>query len=104
MTTITSPSDGRGFAGTDNPRALRVIHALLLSPITREQLDRIAGCSNGPELVAQLRRLGLEIPCPRVKKKDRDGVDVLPGVYHFTDADRCYVQAWLAEHELGVAS
>ena len=55
------------FNGTDNPRYLRAIHALLVRPVPREQLDRVAGCSNGPALVAALRDLGLGkdgLPCP----------------------------------------
>jgi hypothetical protein len=100
MTTITSFSDGCGFTGTDNPRALRVIHALILHPRTREEIDEIAGCSNGPELVAELRRRGLKIPCFRAKKKDRDLFDCYPGLYYFTELDRRLVQAWLADSEV----
>jgi hypothetical protein len=83
------------FSGTENPRHLRVIQALLTRPITREQLDRLAGCSNGPELVAELRRRGLELPCTRTRKQDRDLFDCWPGVYHLTQADRCKLAAWL---------
>ena len=84
------------FTGTDNPRHLRTIQALMTRPITREHLDQIAGCSNGPELVAELRRCGLEVPCTRTKKKDRDLFDCWPGVYHFTQRDRHRVYRWLA--------
>ena len=84
------------FTGTDNPRHLRTIQALMTRPITREQLDQIAGCSNGPELIAELRRRGLNVPCTRTKKKDRDLFDCWPGVYHFTQADRRRVLAWMA--------
>ena len=85
------------FTGTVNPRHLRTIQALMTRPITREHLDQIAGCSNGPELVAELRRRGLEVPCARTKKKDRDLFDCWPGVYHFTRQDRRRVLAWLAK-------
>jgi hypothetical protein len=87
------------FTGTVNPRQLRVIQALLTRPIAREHLDQIAGCSNGPELVAELRRRGLELPCARTKKKDRDLFYCWPGVYHFTQQDRRRVLAWLAKRE-----
>jgi hypothetical protein len=60
----------------------------------RETLDAVAGCSNGPELVAELRRRGLEIPCTRTKKKDRDLFDCWPGVYHLTQSDRRKIAAW----------
>lgn len=82
------------FLGTDNPRHLRVIQALLTRPLPREQLDQVAGCSNGPDLVAELRRRGLKAPCERTKKKDRDLFDCWPGVYHFTAQDRRKVNAW----------
>ena len=84
------------FTGTSNLRHLRTIQALMTLPITREHLDQIAGCSNGPELIAELRRRGLEVPCARTKKKDRDLFDCWPGVYHFTQTDRRRVLAWLA--------
>lgn len=92
------------FIGTVNPRHLRVIQAFMTRPITREHLDQIAGCSNGPELVAELRRRGLEVPCARTKKKDRDLFDCWPGVYHFTQQDRRRVLAWLAKRNQGGAS
>lgn len=91
------------FAGTTNPRHLRVIQAAMTRPLPREQLDAVAGCSNGPDLVAELRRLGLEVPCTRTKKKDRDGFSVLPGVYHFTQRDRRLINRWLASRK-GVQS
>ena len=87
------------FSGTDNPRHLRTIQALMTRPVTREHLDQIAGCSNGPELVAELRRRGLEVPCARTKKKDRDLFDCWPGVYHFTRQDRRRVLAWLTKRK-----
>ena len=87
------------FTGTDNPRHLRTIQALMTRPITREHLDQIAGCSNGPELIAELRRRGLNVPCTRTKKKDRDLFDCWPGVYHFTQTDRRRVLAWLAKQQ-----
>ena len=95
---VTAPAH---FTGTDNPRHLRTIQALMTRPITREHLDQIAGCSNGPELVAELRRRGLEVPCARTKKKDRDLFDCWPGVYHFTQQDRRRVRAWLAKRSRG---
>lgn len=82
------------FSGTDNPRHLRVIHSSLLAPRKREEIDRIAGASNGPELIAELRRRGLEFPCDRVPGYDRDGLPVRFGVYHLTDNDRRKLYAW----------
>lgn len=92
------------FLGTNNPRHLRAIHAIRVSPRTRETLDHIAGCSNGPELVAELRRRGLEVPCDRVPCIDRDGFEVKRGIYHFTDGDRRKVRRWLNRRANGPAA
>lgn len=91
------------FTGTTNPRHLRVIQALMTRPLPRQQLDAVAGASNGPELVAELRRRGLELLCTRTKKKDRDGFDALPGVYHFTQQDRRRVIQWIAKRNQSAA-
>jgi hypothetical protein len=63
----------------------------------RESLDRAAGCSNGPELIAELRRRGLEIPCERVPDYDRDGKEVRRGVYHLSPRDRRLLSRWLSK-------
>ena len=92
------------FTGTDNPRHLRVIQALLTRPLPREQLDSVAGASNGPELVAELRRRGLDAPCERIRFIDRDGKVCRPGVYSMTLTDRRRVYAWLSILQKGGAS
>lgn len=92
------------FTGTTNPRHLRVIQALMTRPLPRQQLDAVAGASNGPELVAELRRRGLELLCTRTKKKDRDLFDCWPGVYHFTQQDRRRVIQWIAKRNQGAAN
>ena len=91
------------FLGTDNPRHLRVIQALTVRPMPREHLDSVAGCSNGPELVAELRRRGLDMPCTRTKKIDRDMFGCFPGVYHFTESDRRKLSAWKRQRAAGGA-
>jgi hypothetical protein len=73
---------------THSPRRLRALAALLVRSQNREALDRAAGCSNGPDLIAELRRRGLSIPCDRVPVIDRDGQEVRIGVYHLTASDR----------------
>ena len=82
------------FAGTDNQRHLRVIHSALARSRKREEVDRIAGCSNGPELIAELRRRGLDFPCDRVPAIDRDGYPIRYGVYSLTNSDRRKIAAW----------
>ena len=90
------------FLGTDNPRHLRVIQALTVRPTPREEIDRVAGCSNGPDLVAELRRRGLDLPCTRTKTLDRDLFPTWPGVYHLTQADRRKLTAWKRKRAAGV--
>lgn len=85
------------FTGTDNPRHLRVMHAMLRRPRRREDIDCIAGCSNGPELIAELRRRGLDVPCERIKFIDRDGYPCRPGVYSLTSSDRRKIYTWLSK-------
>jgi hypothetical protein len=85
------------FAGTSNPRHLRVIAALLRHPMLRVSLDDEAGCSNGPDLVAELRRRGLDVPCQRINFLDCDGVICRPGVYMLTPADHRKLNRWLTK-------
>jgi len=83
------------FSGTENPRHLRVIQSLMTRPRKREEVDHVAGASNGPELIAELRRRGLRVACRRTPGIDRDGKPVKFGVYSLDDADRRAVNAWL---------
>jgi hypothetical protein len=75
------------FQGTDNPRALRLLRALLKQPLTRESADTVTGASNGPEEVRKLREQGLEIPCYRLGVHDRDQCWVYRGLYALTTED-----------------
>lgn len=90
------PLEPSRFLGTVNPRHLRVIAALLERPLMREELDRVAGCANGPELVAELRRRGLDVHCLQVTRTDRDGKTCRPGLYILTDKGRRQIDAWRA--------
>jgi len=83
------------FHGTDNPRHLRAIDALMRRALPREHGDRAAGCSNFPDLVAELRRRGLEIPCERVPDRDRDGEPIRRGVYYLAADDRGKLIRWM---------
>jgi hypothetical protein len=76
------------FAGTYNFRHLRAIAAIRVRAQTRESIDRVAGASNAPDLVAELRGRNLDLPCTRAPCYDRDGCEVMRGVYHLTNADR----------------
>lgn len=83
------------FTGTDNPRHLRAIAVLMRRTVSRVELDTVAGAANSPELVAELRRRGLDVPCERISFIDRDGKSCRPGVYRFSDSDRRKVRQWM---------
>ena len=85
------------FAGTSNPRHKRAIHALLQRARFKNDLQAITGASNTPELVAELRRRGLETPCKKVPVLDRDGRITHPGIYCLSERDRRKVIAWLSK-------
>lgn len=91
-----NPPEPPRFLGTTNPRQLRVIAALEERPLFREELDRVGGCSNGPELVAELRRLGLDVHCLQETRTDRDGRKCRPGLYILTDTGKRQLELWRA--------
>lgn len=86
-----SAPNKRKFNGTSNPRQLRAKQAMLRRPISRQELDSVAGCTNGPDLIAALRALGLIIECDRIKSIDRDGKPVVLASINFP----ARVSTWL---------
>ena len=90
-------------AQTDlSPRHRRIVHALLTRSRTREEIDRIAGASNGPDEILRLRaKLDIEIPSVRIPAFDRDGHDVQIGVYSLTTSDRRKIRAKLWNRQAG---
>lgn len=65
------------------PRHRRLIVALLIGPLPRETADRVAGASNSPHHIRELRdKFHLSIYTERVKRIDRDGHSTRPGIYH----------------------
>ena len=77
------------------PRTMRVVKALLKDKIMREDLDKIAGSSNSPDIVFRLRQKGLEITCLRIDSKDIDGKRCRPGRYEFTKSDKEIITEWM---------
>lgn len=73
-------------------RQTRVIDALRPGGwVSRERIDREAGSSNGPDVIAKLRgKLGGHeaIDCERQPAIDRDGKPCLPGAYRLTEIGR----------------
>ena len=98
--TIVAPNH---FIGTGNQRYLRILAALLTRARSREEIDRIAGASNGPDAIAELRAMGLPkpeyLPCERVQCFDRDGAEVHRGVYSLTPAGRRRVNTWMRKRD-----
>lgn len=79
-----------------NPRQARALSALLQGPQSRERIDRTTGASNGPDVVARLRRrLGLTIPCELCPGVDRDGLKVETGIYRLTENDKAVAESFL---------
>ena len=79
------------------PRYRRILLALLVGQRTREDIDRIAGASNGPDEVLRIRRrFGLVIPRTRKGSTDVDGHPVEFGIYRLTEADRRIARSLLA--------
>ena len=89
------------FKGTDNPGHLRAINALMRRTMPRESFDIAAGCRNGHESAAELRRRGFFVLCKRIQYVHRDGNTCRPGVYSFTVSDRRKVYRWQAEQQRG---
>ena len=84
----------RQFTGAVSPRYLRVLVALTHRMRTREEIDRVAGASNGPDIIRRLRDRGLSIPCDLVPCIDRDGFEVKRGIYSLTAEDLARIRAW----------
>ena len=103
------PKDGKPcrckFSGTSNPRHIRVLRLVVVHPegVRRKRVDAVAGASNGPELIAELRRRGLGtdlestcLPCERIRVIDRDGLVVHIRKYRLTRHGREEVLKWFA--------
>jgi hypothetical protein len=78
------------------PRQQRVLTAMWAADgwIWREALDRIAGASNGPEIIRRLRRDYLiEIDMVQQEVIDADGRTSRPGKYRLTEKGRAALVA-----------
>lgn len=81
-------------------RQFRVLQALVAAPqLTREQIDRIAGASNGPSVVSYLRCKGFGILMRTEKVLDRDGKAAHPGRYSLTQSGLEAARQFFADHE-----
>lgn len=75
-------------------RQERALCALVESPRSREEIDRITGASNGPEVISQLRKLGIAIECHMVPHLDRDGLPGRHGIYSLSKAADKHLELW----------
>jgi hypothetical protein len=84
------------------PRQSRLLEALLHAEgwTPREEVDRITGASNGPQVVSEVRRkvTGFdEIEMQKADATDRDGKACKPGRYRLTPLGRTRAVQWLSE-------
>ena len=69
-------------------RLIRLAKALTKGPVTREEVDRIAPSSNGPDYVFRLRRLlKVALPCHRIPSNNKHGERSWYGVYTASQDD-----------------
>lgn len=82
------------------PRQVRVVQALMACNgwISREHIDRIAGASNGPQIIKEIRHklTGYEgLDMSRIDALDRDGKPCKPGCYQLNSLGRSRVKKLL---------
>ncbi|MBC7435072.1 MAG: hypothetical protein H7332_03265 [Bdellovibrionales bacterium] len=91
----TEASDQSYRAPKLTPKQIRVCQAFMrMKPIWREQVDQISGASNGPEIMSQLKRKGLQWTCAKQRKIDRDGNPCEPGLYTVTPEGIATLRRW----------
>ena len=79
-------------------RLIRLAAALAKGPVTREQADRIAPASNGPDYVRRLRRkLDIKVKCDRIPCTMKDGEPSWYGRYTLTREERAKLRAFVIE-------
>lgn len=81
-----------------SPRQFRALMALLKKPQYREHIDRVAGASNGPQVVSELRDKGLFINCSLIAKRDRDGKTCRVGLYHLAKNSTVKARQMVADY------
>ena len=79
----------------NNVRHKRAVQALLVRERFREELDRAAHASNSPQIVRDLRGIGIDIKCTLVSVTGIDGTISRPGIYSLTEAGRASAIQWL---------
>ncbi len=100
-THMQTDGDSRPYAARAvhlTPRHRRILSALIDGNRSREEVDALAGASNGPDEVFRLRRVyGLSVPCERIDARDRDNRSDQVGIYSLTARDRIEARRLLSE-------
>ncbi|WP_444937704.1 hypothetical protein [Microbulbifer sp. JMSA002] len=68
-------------------RQMRALKTLVKRSCCREELDKVTGASNSPEIVSQLRKRGIAVKCRMEGHIDRDGIAGSHGVYWLPDSE-----------------
>ncbi|WP_444925869.1 hypothetical protein ACJJI4_16945 [Microbulbifer sp. TRSA002] len=74
-------------------RQRRALKTLVKRSCCREELDKVTGASNSPEIVSQLRKRGIAVKCRMEGHIDRDGIAGSHGVYWLPDSERQLVES-----------
>ena len=89
---LSATNNSANSTGRLSPREARALTALAHAQdwIAREEIDRIAGASNGPAVIAAIReKLGADaVEMRRVDATDRDGRPCRPGQYRLSEQGR----------------
>lgn len=105
----SAPNSANSTAGSSknarlSPRQSRLLEALIKAGdwISRENVDRISGASNGPQIVLEVRRKvtghdGIEMQ--KADATDQDGKACKPGRYRLSTQGRQRAIEWLAGKE-----
>jgi hypothetical protein len=82
---------------TDSPRHLRLLHVLMKRKLTRTEVDSVAGASNGPDEMKELRDKGLtSLFADKEPIFDRDGRKSHQGIYSPSSDDRRTIARFLS--------
>lgn len=95
---ISPPAPLELFTVGANARMIRLVWALLHGPLWREVADRVGKCSNSPDEIAKIRRLGPgaeHLVCTRYTVIDSDGKPCRPGRYSLTPTGHAMLAEWL---------
>ena len=72
-----------------SPHKIRTLQSLLAKNCTSRELMIEVGCQNPPDVVQLLRKdHGIDILCPLIPFRNRDGKDIKIGLYQIPECER----------------